>query len=485
MSTRKKKKIMDYKFKTKPYAHQLTALEKSWNKENFAYFMEMGTGKTKVLIDNLAMLYDKGKVDGALIIAPKGVVKTWYEQELPTHLPDHIENVSVLWQPNITKGHQEKLDTLFEIDSALHILIMNVEALSTEKGVKFATKFINSHKTLMAIDESTTIKTPTARRTKNIIKIGVNAKYKRIMTGSPITKNPLDLYTQCEFLDPWLLDFSSYYAFRNRYAEMKTMHVHGRSIQVIDKFQNLDELSDTVKQFSYRVLKEDCLDLPPKNFVTRHITLTPDQKRVYEQMKKAAMAVLNGKVTTTMTVLTQLMRLHQITCGYVTADDGSVQEVDSNRIKELMSILEETEGKVIIWANYQMSVGDIIRNLTKTYGKDSYVHYYGLTPQEIRQENIVRFQTDPNCRFIVGTPQTGGYGITLTQANTVIYYSNSYDLEKRLQSEDRAHRIGQKKNVTYIDLIAEDTVDEKIVDALKKKINIASQVMGEELKDWI
>ena len=476
---------MDYKFKTKPYAHQLTALEKSWNKENFAYFMEMGTGKTKVLIDNLAMLYDKGKVDSALIIAPKGVVKTWYEQELPTHLPDHIENVSVLWQPNITKTQQEKLDSLFEIDSALHILIMNVEALSTEKGVKFANKFINSHKTLMAIDESTTIKTPTARRTKNIIKTGLNAKYKRIMTGSPITKNPLDLYTQCEFLDPWLLDFSSYYAFRNRYAEMKTMHVHGRSIQVIDKFQNLSELSDTVKQFSYRVLKEDCLDLPPKNFVTRHITLTPDQKRVYEQMKKAAMAVLNGKVTTTMTVLTQLMRLHQITCGYVTADDGSVQEIDSNRIKELMSILEETEGKVIIWANYQMSVGDIIRNLTKTYGKDSYVHYYGLTPQEIRQENIVRFQTDPNCRFIVGTPQTGGYGITLTQANTVIYYSNSYDLEKRLQSEDRAHRIGQKKNVTYIDLIAEDTVDEKIVDALKKKINIASQVMGEELKDWI
>ena len=476
---------MNYKFKTKPYAHQITALEKSWNKENFAYFMEMGTGKTKVLIDNLAMLYDKGKVDGALIIAPKGVVKTWYEQELPTHLPDHIENVSVLWQPNITKTQEEKLDSLFEIDSALHILVMNVEALSTDKGVKFATKFINSHKTMMAIDESTTIKTPTARRTKNIIKIGLNAKYKRIMTGSPITKNPLDLYTQCEFLDPWLLDFASYYSFRNRYAEMKTMHIRGRSIQVIDKFQNLAELSDTVKQFSYRVLKEDCLDLPPKNFIKRHITLTPDQQRVYKQMKDQALAILNGKVTTTVTVLTQLMRLHQITCGYVTADDGSVQEVDSNRMTELMSILEETEGKVIIWANYQMSVGDIIRNLSKTYGKDSYVHYYGLTPQEIRQENIVRFQTDPKCRFIVGTPQTGGYGITLTQANTVIYYSNGYDLEKRLQSEDRAHRIGQTKSVTYIDLIADGTVDEKIVEALRKKKNIASEVLAEELKDWI
>jgi SNF2 family DNA or RNA helicase len=266
---------------------------------------------------------------------------------------------------------------------------------------------------------------------------------------------------------------------------MKTMHVSGRSIQVIDKFQNLGELSDTVKKFSYRVLKEDCLDLPPKNFIKRHITLTVDQKKVYEQMKKHAIAVLNKKVTTTVSVLTQLMRLHQITCGYVTADDGSVQAVESNRLNELMSILEETEGKAIIWANYQMSVGDIIQKLIKVYGPDSYVHYYGLTPQEIRQENIVRFQTDPKCRFIVGTPQTGGYGITLTQANTVIYYSNGYDLEKRLQSEDRAHRIGQKKSVTYIDLIAEDTIDEKIVEALRKKINIASEVLGEELKDWI
>ena len=216
---------MNYKFKTKPYAHQLTALEKSWNKENFAYFMEMGTGKTKVLIDNLAMLYDKGKIDGALIIAPKGVVKTWYEQELPTHLPNHIDNTTVLWQSNITKSQQEKLDSILENEMLLHVLVMNVEALSTEKGVNFARKFINSHKTLMAIDESTTIKTPTARRTKNIILLGKQAKYKRIMTGSPITKNPLDLYTQCEFLDPWLLDFTSYYAFRNRYAEMKTMHL--------------------------------------------------------------------------------------------------------------------------------------------------------------------------------------------------------------------------------------------------------------------
>ena len=182
MSTQKEE-TMKYKFKLKPYKHQLTALEKSWNRATYAYFMEMGTGKTKVLIDNMSMLYDKGKVDGALIIAPKGVVKTWYEQELPTHLPNHIENVTVLWQSNITKGQREKLDSLLKSDVSLHIMIMNVEALSTPKGKDFATKFVSCHNTLMAIDESTTIKTPTAKRTKNIIAVGKNAKYRRVMTG--------------------------------------------------------------------------------------------------------------------------------------------------------------------------------------------------------------------------------------------------------------------------------------------------------------
>ena len=476
---------MNYKFKLKPYKHQLTALEKSWNKETYAYFMEMGTGKTKVLIDNMSMLYDEGKIDGALIIAPKGVVKTWYEQELPAHLPDHIDNVSILWQSNITKKQQEKLDSVLKTGEDLHILVMNVEALSTTKGVEFALRFINCHNTMMAIDESTTIKNPGAKRTKNIIKLGEKAKYRRIMTGSPVTKNPIDLYSQCEFLDPYLLDFTSYYAFRNRYAEMKTLHVRGRSIQVVKKFVNLGELSETLKNFSYRVLKEDCLDLPPKNWIKRYITLTPDQFKVYDQMKRQAVAHLNGKASSTMTVLTQLMRLQQITCGHFVANDGSTQDIKSNRINELMDVLSEIEGKVIIWGHWQKDIKNIIKAIVDEYGPGSVVDYYGLTPQDERQENIREFQNNPECRFIVGTPQTGGYGITLTQANTVVYFSNGYDLEKRLQSEDRAHRIGQKKSVTYVDLICEDTVDEKIVKALKDKINIASEVLGEELKSWI
>ena len=476
---------MNYKFKTKPYAHQMTALEKSWNKESYAYFMEMGTGKTKVLIDNLAMLYDKGKVDGALIIAPKGVIGTWYNQEIPTHLPDHIENVTVLWQPLINKKQQNNLDQLFKSDSKLHILIMNVEALSTSKGTEFAASFLRTHNTMMAVDESTTIKNSAAKRTKNILNLSKSSKYKRIMTGSPVTKNPLDLYSQCEFLDPWLLNFQSFYAFRNRYAEMKTIHARGRSIQIVSCFKNIGELSDKLKEFSYRVLKEDCLDLPDKIYVTRNVVLTPEQAKLYQEMKSTALAVLNGKQTTTVTVLTQLMRLHQITCGHFTADDGSTQIVKSNRIDELMNVLEEVEGKAIIWANYQKDMSEIKKTIIEKYGEESVVDYYGLTPQDERQPNINRFQGDPECRFFIGTPSTGGYGITLTAANTVIYYSNGYDLEKRLQSEDRAHRIGQKKSVTYVDLISEKTVDEKIVKALRKKIDIASEVLGEELRDWI
>ena len=305
------------------------------------------------------------------------------------------------------------------------------------------------------------------------------------MTGSPVTRNPLDLYSQCEFLDPLHLNHSSYYSFRNRYAIMKSANISGRSINLVTGYQNLGELSDRLKPFSYRVLKEDCLDLPDKVYIKREIQLTPEQKKLYDQMRKEALATLNGKTVTTMTALTQLMRLHQITCGHFSADDGSIQQIKNNRLAELLDVLEEIEGKAIIWAHYQHDVTNIFKLLEEKYGPGSAVHYYGKTLPEQRDYAIKNFKTNDKVRFFIGTPATGGYGITLTQANTVIYYSNGYDLEKRMQSEDRAHRIGQKKTVTYVDLIAQETVDTKIVKSLRKKINIASKVMGEELRDWI
>ena len=217
----------------------------------------------------------------------------------------------------------------------------------------------------------------------------------------------------------------------------------------------------------------------------RIIQLTPDQLKIYMQMKQTALAEMNGKMITTATVLTQLMRLQQITCGYFKADDGTVQEIKNNRISELIDLLYEIEGKTVIWAHWQNDIKSIIKAVVKEFGEGCCVDYYGLTPQDERQENINKFQNDPKIRFFIGTPATGGYGITLTGASNMIYYSNGYDLEKRTQSEARIDRIGQTKPMTYIDILAEDTVDERIVKALRKKINIASEIMGEELKAWI
>jgi len=477
---------MNYKFKTKPYDHQIIALEKSWNKEVFAYFMEMGTGKSKVLIDNISMLYDKGKINGALIIAPKGVYQNWYDTEIPVHMADHIEKDVVLWKAMINQKQQNELNKLFESTEKLHVLCMNVEAFSTKKGLDFAYKFMSCHNTLMAIDESTTIKNPEAKRTKNIVELGKHAKYRRILTGSPVTKSPLDLYKQCEFLDPYLLDYGSYYAFRTRYAVMRSANFGGRSVQIIVGYKNLGELSQKLEPFSYRCLKEDCLDLPDYTYTKRKIQLTPEQKKLYQQMKMLALAELDGKQMTTQSAMVQLMRLHQITCGHFTSDDGTIKEIKNERLTALVDILDEVENKAVIWAHYRHDINAIVNAVEKNFGKESYVTYYGDTTNEERQNAIKQIQDpDSPVRFIIGTPQTGGYGITLTGANTMIYYANGYDYEKRIQSEARINRAGQTRKMTYIDIIAEDTVDEKIVKALKSKMNIASKITGDALKDWI
>ena len=477
---------MNYKFKTKPYDHQIKALEKSVDEINYAYFMEMGTGKSKVLVDNMAMLYDKGKINGALIIAPKGVYNNWFTGEIPTHLASHIKPKMVLWTAAISKTKQKEYDSLFETGYDLHILIMNVESFSTDKGRLFAGKFLRAHRALMTIDESTTIKNPTAKRTKAIVALGKEAYYKRILTGSPVTKSPLDLFSQCNFLSDELLESGSYYSFKNRYAVMKTHNFGGRRVQLVHSYQRLDELASILKGFSYRVLKEECLDLPDKIYIRREVELSKEQLQAYSTMKTAALATLKGKMATAPHVLTQMMRLHQITCGHLKNDDGTTTEIKSNRMTELMNLLDETEGKVIIWGNYIYDIENLVKAIGKEYGEDSVVQYYGATSSDDRAKAIKKFQDpDSKVRFFIGNPQTAGYGITLTAAGTVVYFSNGYDLEKRLQSEDRAHRIGQTKSVTYVDFIAPKTVDEKIVKALRNKINIASQVMGEDLKAWI
>ena len=481
--------MREYKFKTKPFEHQQKALEDSWAAEFYALFMEMGTGKSKVAIDTMGALYSEKKISASLILAPKGVYDNWIKGEIPTHLPDNIPINMVRWTPSNSKKFQEEMKALvFDAFDGLKIFVMNIEALSTPRGTKAAYMFMAKNPAnIMIVDESTTIKNRKATRTKNIMMLAQDAKYRRILTGSPITKSPMDLYSQCAVLSTKALGFKSYYAFQNRYALVVKRSMGTRAFQEIVGYRRLDELNEKLDTFSNRVLKEDCLDLPDKVYIKRYVPLTDEQEKMYKQMKKLALAKLeSGELATTASVLTQIMRLQQICCGFLQPDEGEIEVLDNNRLKELLEITEELQGKAIIWASYTHDIQQIASSLRDRFGPEAVATYYGATPQDERQEIVDTFQ-DPKSplRFFVGQPRTGGYGITLTAATTMIYYSNSYDLEIRLQSEDRAHRIKQENKVTYIDLVSPDTIDEKILKALRSKIDLAGRVLGEEAKEWL
>ena len=451
--------------------------------------MEMGTGKSKVLIDTIGILYGKGAINAVVIVAPKGVYRNWSTKEIPDHLPEYVDRHVAVWSPAPRKQEKADLVKLFHTDlDKLKIFIINVEAFSTAKGVKFTENFILGHQVLFAVDESTTIKNPKASRTKAITKLAKNTKYRRILTGSPNTQSPLDLYSQTEVLETNLLGYTSYYSFQNHYGEVVNRYFGGRTVRQVVGYRNLDELSQKLDSFSYRVLKSDCLDLPEKLYIRRDVTLTAEQKKLYAELKELAITELANQETVSVTnVLTLLLRLHQIVCGHIKSDDGTETPINNNRIDELIEIIAEMQGKIIIWANYRQNILEIVETLQGLFGADAVASYFGDTTPDERERVIKQFQDpDSSLRFFVGNTQTGGYGITLTEAQNVIYYSNNFDLEKRLQSEDRAHRIGQKNNVTYVDLVAKDTVDEKIVTALRNKLDLAQEVLGDDKwEDWL
>ena len=482
-------KIMDieaYNYKTEPYKHQRETLERSAHKSLYALFLEMGLGKSKILLDNAGFLFEEGKISGLLIVSPKGNLRNWDVHEVSKHLPDHIERNVLVWQPNHTKQWLKAYKEMVEQDSdgVLNIFLVNVEAFATTKACKFVEDFMVTHDVMMAIDESTTIKNPKAKRTKHLIKLAPLADYRRILTGFPITKAPLDLYSQCYFLSPNLLGFSSYYAFSARYAITQARRMGAHSFQQIVGFQRLEELQESIKDFSIRKTKDQCLDLPPKVYTKRYVELTAEQKKAYGTMKQKALMVLDNEVFSTMNVLTQIMRLQQVVAGSLRNESGETIVLKNNRVQAVLDLLEETSGKAVIFAVFQTDIQELEKAIANKYGEKSVASYYGKTPQDERQKIIDRFQ-DPESelRYFISNPQTGGRGITLTEGSTMIFYSNSYDLELRVQAEDRIHRIGQDKSCTYVDLVSKDTVDEKILQNLLSKVKISNEVLG-EVRNW-
>ena len=479
---------VNYKFKTEPYQHQVTALDRSIDRKEYAFFAEMGAGKSKMLIDTISNLYTRGEIDFALIIAPKGVYRNWTNKEIPDHFPEDVPHRIIRWVSQPNKAQKEELSSIRDAFDGLTIFVMNVEAFSTVKG-KTAGLWMSKNlgpRGLIGIDESTTIKNHKAKRTKTLVQMARSFRYKRIMTGSPITKAPMDIYSQAAFLGPRLLGVENYYAFQGRYAITQKRQMGAHSFQQIVGYRNLDELTQKIDTFSYRVLKEDCLDLPPKIYTARYITLTKEQVQMYEQLRNEGFLMLEeGEMVSSPQVITLMLRLQQVMSGHLLTDNSELLTFPSGRLDALMEVAAETSGKMIIFSRFRHDIKEIQRALDKQHGEGWAVTYFGDTTIEARERAVKDFQDpDSKVRFFISN-KTGAYGITLTAASTVVYYTNDFDLETRIQSEDRAHRIGQTSAVTYVDLIAEGTIDEKIVENLRNKIDMGAKVLGEEVREWL
>ena len=490
---------MKYIEKTRSYAHQLRArraamLNGCTPRPAFAYFMEMGTGKTKVDVDETGEMLALGLIDVWVVIGPKGCFRNWDEREIPTHMPDAVRSATevVRWHAGGgNRTQQAQLERLLSSPKALRVLVINVEAFSSgRRAWEYVLRLLDSSRVgvKITLDESTVIKNAT-KRTDAVVELGQHPKvrFKRILTGSPVTRSPLDLFWQFAFLDKKLLGFSSFCSFRGRYAVMQKKSFGGRSVQIVVGYREIEDLNRKIGPHSFRVKKDDCLDLPPKVYMQRDVELTDEQKRIYQDLKEQATSALDalGNHVTATEVITQILRLHQVTCGHVMDESGVVHDVPSNRIAALLEVLEEHDGKAIIWSRYRRDIDKIVDALGKVYGPRSVVQYHGGTSPAEREEATRRFQTDPECLWNVSNAQTGGFGNTWTAATLEVFFSNDYSLERRLQAEDRAHRVGQTRSLTIMDLVARGTVDEKILKALRSMIDISTTVMGDGYRDWL
>jgi SNF2 family DNA or RNA helicase len=457
----------DFKFKTKPFDHQRKAFYMSRDSETFALLMEQGTGKTKVIIDNAAYLYGAGKINCMVVIAPNGVHRNWIRKEIPEHLPDWCPYESVYYYSGMKKKDTERFEEVMSTHDKMKVFTFNVEAFVSKNAVNLINKIMLANQVLLVVDESSRIKRPGAQRTKVITKLSNLCKYRRIMTGTPVTKGPEDIYSQFKFLDPQILGYDSFYSFKARYCIMG-----GFENKQIVAYQNVDELTKNIEGHSFRVLKKDCLDLPDKIYQRYPVELSEKQRKLYDQMRKTYIAELEGEQIDAPATITRLLRLQQIVCGWFPTETEVKPIEDKNpRLNALLEILSDIDSKVIIWARFKADLKAIEHALGGLA-----VAYHGEVSNDARADAVERFQNDPKIRYFVGQPQSGGIGLTLTAADYAVYYSNSFDLETRLQSEDRCHRIGTKNNVTYIDLEAPKTVDTKIIKALRSKKNLADVI---------
>ena len=483
------------RFKTKPFNHQLQWLDKTVEKRSWGAHWEQGTGKSKFLIDTAAALYRAKEITGLLVLAPNGVHRNWMTDELPKHLPQDVASRAVVhaWSSKKagTRAHTEGVTRLFDAKVGLPILCMSYDGFKTERGKKAAKHLLTSRTCLMITDEAHTIKSPGADVTKQCILAAKLAPYRRTATGTPITSGPFNAYSQLKFLqnDFWMRHgIGTYAAFKSEFGVfVKQRTATGQQYDQCVAYKNLDALSEMMAEITNRVLKKDVLDLPPKLYSKRRFNMSDEQWRRYNDLKKHYVITHADTEVEADLPIVRMMRMQQIACGYL---PGPVDEFGHGglvpipgpnpRLKAMEEIMDETgDTPTIVWARFTQD----IEYLMKLFG-DKAVRYDGTNDEDDDDYARSAFQAGEKQWFVANERRSSG--ITLTRAKQVVYYSNLPDLIHRLQSEDRPHRAGMDDNpVSYVDLLSDAPVDEKMVDALRGNKNVADVINRDPIEDWI
>jgi hypothetical protein len=478
--------------------YQLEACARMRGRHAFALTMYMRTGKSKTLLDDFGAMELAGEVEDLLIIAPAGVYLTWM-----TAIQDHVSDDLAkrlrvhTWTSGPGKKQRADLQDFLHDMTRPRAFLVNVEALSTTTGAREAVEeFLAPRRSMAAVDESTIIKNHKAERTKFVCRVvAPRADYRRILSGLPTPRSPLDLYCQYEFLDLSILRQASYFGFMHRYAIVKKTDFGGRlkrPAHIVVGYRNEDELRRLTEPHSFRV--EFRPDIP-STYSFREVALSKEQARIYAEMKRHATAEIEAASHVTASlVIVKMLRLHQILCGHVVDEQGVEHEIPECRTQAVLDILDDYSGKAVIWCSYDADIRKVSAAIAEEYTTEDpetgekkpgkVARFWGGNVRT-REEEERMFQADPECRWMVATPDAGGRGRTWDAADLVIFYSSKNNLEHRDQAESRTQNVGKARGVDYIDLICPGTVDGAIIKALRDKIDMASAITGSDWRQWL
>lgn len=488
---------MNYAHAVAPFKHQLDHFNDHRDALYWGLLWEQGTAKTKPTIDTLCWQYLAGHLDGAVVIAPPGVERNWVSDELPTHLSPDVDmqvKVGIFYTARKhTKDHKAWMEALI-VHKGLSVLCISYNAYMTKEGRKAVRKFLLKRRAMLILDESHNIKSPGAKRTLALVAEGRYAKMRRILTGTPLSLGPFDIYSQIRFLseDFWpklgihgATEFRQYFGEYLTDSEFSRINGYSRGFDELIGYRNLEELKRMIKSCSDRYLKEDVLDLPPKLYSKRYFDSTPEQRKMYQALRDELMYELeSGEIIDGELPIVRLLRFQQVVCNYVPIDNDQPHHVISKknpRLEATEQLRDEISSPTIVWTRFHHDV-DLLMDLLG----DEAVQYDGRMDDDDAERSKLAFQHG-DAKWFVGTQAKGGPGLTLTAAKNMIYYANSFKLIDRLQSEDRAHRAGMDEHPLNIyDLCCADLpIDSSTIANLRGKRDIVSEIQGDELREWI